>query len=98
MLKRNRLISVIVAVAMAIGLVSSAVFVIENSNHKCTGVDCQVCDHVKLNLKAFDNQTPKPESVLAVLTVAWAIVLVLGCRANNVKTDTLINLKIKLSN
>ncbi|MGN0458774.1 MAG: hypothetical protein ACI4IL_07385 [Eubacterium sp.] len=98
MLKRNRIISVIVAVAMAIGLVSSALFIIENSEHNCLGEDCQVCAQINLNLKLFDNQTPKPENALLTISFVWIVVLTLGCIKDNIKADTLISLKIKLSN
>ena len=98
MTKRNRIIAIIVAVAMAIGLVSSALFVVENANHKCTGTDCQICDQINLSLKAFDNQTPKPEEAMAIVCVVWALVLALGLTKNIVKVDTLVDLKTKLSN
>lgn len=98
MIKRSRIISIIIAVAMAIGLISVTFFIIENSEHQCTGSDCQICAQVNLNLKTFNNQMPKPETVLSVISVFWAMVLILGCKKNRVKTDTLINLKTKLSN
>lgn len=98
MTKRNRIIAIIVAVAMAIGLVSSALFVVENANHNCTGTDCQICDQINLSLKLFDNQTPKPEEATAIICVSWALVLALGLTKNIVKVDTLVDLKTKLSN
>lgn len=98
MSKRNRIIAIIVAVAMTIGLVSSALFVVENANHKCNGTDCQICDQINLSLKLFNNQTPKPEEAMAIVCIAWALVLALGLTKNIVKVDTLIDLKTKLSN
>lgn len=98
MLKRSRIISVILAVAIAIGLVSSALFVVEKSEHKCSGVDCQICAQVNFSLKAFNNQTPRPETALSMVSVFWIMVLALGCKNNKVKIDTPINLKTKLSN
>lgn len=98
MLKRSRIISVIVAVAMVIGLVFSSLFIVENSEHKCSGADCKICAQVNLSLKTFNNQTSKPETVLSVISVFWAMVLILGCKNNSAKADTLIDLKTKLSN
>lgn len=96
--KHSRIISVIMAVAMVIGLVSSALFVVENSEHKCSGMDCQICAQVNVSLKALNNQTPKPEIAFSVFAVSWTIVLIFGCIHNYFKVDTLINLKTKLSN
>ncbi len=98
MTKRNRIIAIIVAVAMAIGLVSSALFVVESANHKCTGSDCQICDQINLSLKLFDNQTPKPEEAMAIICVFWALVLTLGLIKYVVKVNTPVDLKVKLSN
>lgn len=98
MTKRNRVIAIIVAVAMAIVLVSSALFVVENANHKCNDTDCQICYQINSSLKLFDNQTPKPEEAMAIICVVWALVLALGLIKNIVKVDTLVDLKTKLSN
>lgn len=98
MTRRYRIIAIIVAVAMAIGLALSALFVVENANHKCTGTDCQICDHISLSLKEFNNQTPEPEDTMAIICVCWALVLALGLTKNIVMVDTLVDLKTKLSN
>lgn len=98
MSKRNRFVAIIIAVAMAIGLVSSAIYVIDSSEHKCSGIDCQLCERVQTNLKHFNNQTPKPEKAVLLLSTAWVLVLVLGCKENIVRLSTLVELKTKLSN
>lgn len=98
MKKHNKITSVILAAAMIIGLVFPSLFIAENSEHKCSGVDCQICAQVNSSLKAFNNLIPKPETVLEIISVFWVMVLVLGIKNHTVKTDTLIDLKIKLSN
>lgn len=98
MQKHNKITSVILAAAMIIGLVFPSLFIAENSEHKCSGVDCQICAQVNLSLKVFNNLVPKPENALALISVFWVMVLVLGVKNHTVKTNTLIDLKIKLSN
>lgn len=95
---KKRIIAFVVAVAMAIGLVSSVVFIAENAEHNCSGVDCQICDLVQSNLKFFDNQTPNPNAPVYTLVVFWALVLVIGLKHKVCKMDTLVSLKTKLSN
>lgn len=81
---RNRITSVILVISMIIGLVFSSLFIFENSEHKCTGADCQICAQVNSSLKAFNNQTQKPKSALSIISVFWAVVLILGYKNNKI--------------
>lgn len=58
---KKKVISVIVALAMTVGLVSSCVFIAESIEHSCRGVECQVCTQVRSSLNSFNNLTQAPE-------------------------------------
>lgn len=83
---------------MIIGLVFTSVFIAENSEHQCSGIDCQICAHVNSGIKTFNNLITKPENALAIVSLFWVAVLVIGIKNSAVSSDTLIDLKIKLSN
>lgn len=98
MAKLHKLTALITAIAIVIVVFFSALFIAENSEHKCSGVDCQICEQVQLKLRLFNNQTPKPEDSLIILAVVWCVVLTLGYKTNIISSKSLIELKTKLSN
>lgn len=93
----NKLTALLLTIAVTTVMLFSALFIAENNEHNCTGNDCQICEQVQLKLKVFNNQTPKPEDAIIILSIIWSAVLVLGIKTKNVSNLTLIDLKTKLS-
>lgn len=93
----NKLTALLLTIAVTTVMIFSALFIAENNEHNCTGNDCQICEQVQLKLKVFNNQIPKPEEAIIILSIIWSAVLVLGIKTKNVSNLTLIDLKTKLS-
>lgn len=98
MLKAKKCLSAAFAVIIALSFVLSALFVVFEAEHDCSGDDCQICQSVNTCLRLFDNTTPKPESSGFVAALAFALVLVLGAVLLGGRSENLITLKVKLSN
>ncbi|MBR3149463.1 MAG: hypothetical protein IKF64_04760 [Eubacterium sp.] len=91
-------ISAALAVIIALTFVLSVLFVVFESEHNCSGDDCQICQTVGNCLKILDNTTPKPETAVLSVAVIFALVLVLGTVMLRADSENLITLKVKLSN
>ena len=98
MSKSRKYLAVFMAVVMAAVFALSVFFVISESEHNCSGDDCQICQAVNLCLKAFDNTTPKPAASALSAVMCFALVLVIGAVSVCLTDKNLITLKVKLSN
>lgn len=98
MLKSRRLIALVTAAVFAIAFCFSVLFIAEEAEHNCAGGDCQICEQINVCLHFFDNFTPKPNSAFLALVISFSVVLCLGFAVEGKKLNTLVNLKVKLSN
>ena len=94
---KKRIIAFAVALAMAFAMAFSVFFIAHNSEHNCTGDDCQICAQINNCIRSLNNITPKPENAEAFISVAFALILVIGAvvKLNNKKS--LVDLNVKLS-
>ena len=94
---KKRIIAFAVALAMAFAMAFSVFFIAHNSEHNCSGDDCQICAQINNCIRSLNNITPKPESMEALIPVAFALVLAIGAvvKLNNKKS--LVDLNVKLS-
>ena len=95
---KKRLLAGLTALAFCLFVLFSSAFLIVESNHGCTGVDCQVCTLMRLCAHLL-------ESVAVALTAAapvWAMVCCgAPCLLRSAATRparSLVTLKVKLSN
>lgn len=99
MYKSRKTVAFILSAFMLVTFLFSLVFVAVESDHDCTGKnDCQICEQIKNCLHIFDDNSPKPESNTLIFNAVFAVVLCIGFAAFAKKLNTLINLKVKLSN
>ncbi len=99
MYKSKKTVAFLLSALMLVTFLFSLVFVAVESDHNCTGKnDCQICEQIKICLHIFNDNAPKPETNTIVIYAVFAVVLCIGFAAFAKKLNTLINLKVKLSN
>lgn len=98
MTKHKRLIAFVVAAAIVFAMAFSVLFIVCNEKHDCTGgVDCQICQQIRAGVENFLHHTPKPQNTVLLVTISYALLLVIGKVLQRSVLDTLISLKVKLS-
>lgn len=96
--KRTRVLALILALTVVFAVLFSTIFIAVKSHHDCDGEHCEVCYQIEVcenTLKTLSDAILLV-SVVAVLTycfVAWLQAMTIGKRI-----ETLVTLKVKLSN
>jgi len=96
--KKKRIIAFITAFAMAFALIFSVFFIAHNSQHKCSGNDCEICAQINLCIGKLNKITPKPETEGFAVLLAFAVISVIGAVHSAANRKSLTQLKVKLSN
>ena len=96
MRKSKRMIALFAAFLFAAALLIPSLFVVLESNHDCTGVDCRICAQVTVCMHLFDGVTPE-EVHAALVFRCFVVAICIGILAATRKPHTLIQLKVKLS-
>ncbi len=98
MRKRNRILSLVLAVSVAFVMLFSVFYIAVNSDHDCAGENCQVCCQISACKNIL--KTLSECACIAAFTVAAVYVLIrlIELSASSVATDTLVTLKVKLTN
>ena len=96
--KRNRIAALLLAVTILVIMLYSAFFVAVEADHDCVGEGCPICYQVD----ACQNTLKSLSLAVCVTAVAVAFTYIL-CRCislctDNAQRDTLVSLKVKLSN
>ena len=98
MTAKKRIAALILAFAMVFAMAFSVFFIAHNSEHNCSGEDCQICAQINLCINSLNNLVPKPEKAQACLAAVFMLVLVIGIAENSFIRKSLVDLNIKLSN
>lgn len=79
-------------------MIFSVIFIAEESKHNCTENDCQICYQINSCLTVLNTISPKPAFyAMAVLSCCFvALIVFLHDNFNN--KESLVSLKVKLSN
>lgn len=97
MTKRNRMIAILFIMMLLFVRLFSAVFIIAESNHECTGEDCRVCYQISV----CQNVLKTLSSAVVAVSIGAALTYILVCLIfTAIRTythTTLITLKVKLS-
>lgn len=97
MTKRKRLISVFLAFSVIFVILFSAVYIASESNHECTDGECIVCLHINMCKNAFTVF----KFIIASVFIFKAMFRLVSSISENIasafKANTLVSLKVKLS-
>jgi hypothetical protein len=98
MAKKNKILALIIAFVMLCSIAFSAIFIVDKSGHICSGNDCQICYQIGSCLSTLNNITPKPNSFFELIVACFSVVLLIGFTKEILDKNSLISLKVKLSN
>ena len=98
MTKKFRFMTRLLAVVLAVVMLSSAVYIAVDADHDCSGEDCAICHQIGVceNLLKTLGLAGAAAAVTTALTYALCRAI-LPC-AERLGTGTLVSLKVKLSN
>ncbi len=92
-----RIISVMLCIVMVFSIVLSAAFIINFTDHECTGDDCEICYHIHTCEQTL-KKLAIGASVLAGIVTIRIVSALIPVLSHNVRfRDTLISMKVKLS-
>lgn len=98
MKKHTRFLAVLLALAVAFVMLSSAVYISANADHDCIGEGCQIC----YNISGCENTLKNLSTAVSVIAVAVMLIdclcMMIDHPAKTVSVCTLVTLKVKLSN
>ncbi len=98
MQNNRRIIALFTVLIFTLALVFPVLYIINETDHNCSGIDCQICEQVNVCMHFFDNFTPDPNEGIFILSACFAVVFCIGSVVVSKKLNTLVNLKVKLSN
>lgn len=97
MKKNARLTALTLAAILAAVMLFSVLFVAAEADHDCSGEDCAVCFQINICVKTLESCTRAVASAaVAAFVCAAAAVSVCACMAA-AENDSLVTLKVKLS-
>ncbi len=98
MKKHKRLFAALLVLAVAIVVLSSAVYIAVQADHDCTGTDCQICYHIASCQQTLKQAALTGSAAAAAAAVIYVLCGGLLCPARLFVSCTLVSLKVKLSN
>ncbi len=98
MTKKFRFLTGLLAVVLAVVMLSSAVYIAVEADHDCSGEDCAICHQIGVCENLL--KSLGLAGAVAAITAAFTYTVckaILPC-AETIDTLTLVSLKVKLSN
>ena len=94
---KQRIVSIAAALMLIISLVSSVTFSAVEANHDCIGESCPICIQIKGCENTLKNLVFTVSGCKAALAVVFFVCLIVKKAYTVFCADTLISLKVKLS-
>ena len=95
--KNERLIAGFAGLVFAVAIVASFTFIIQNCHHECTSEHCSICREIHAcenNLNIFTGNVSTNYTAVTFITSETFII---GCVCSIDLSNTLVSLKVKLS-
>ncbi len=98
MAKHKRIAAAILAAALVLVMLGSALFIVEESGHDCIGEGCSVCFQLSVCRNALKNLCLAVFVAAVAAGVLYALAMGADPRREPDFSDTLVTMKVKLSN
>lgn len=96
--KKSRLFAALLAVLFVLSASVSAAFLVKEANHRCTNhTDCQICHTMQLCLNNLSNPGTVSSAAGSAQALRFFGLLAAAVLLAGAKSETLVSLKIKLS-
>ena len=97
MTKKFRFMVRLLAVVLAVVMLSSAVYLAVEADHDCSGDDCAICRQISICENLLKSLGLAGAAAVFAAAVRYALCSVIPSCAELVRTSTLVSLKVKLS-
>lgn len=92
-----RIVSVLLCIVMAFAIVLSAAYIIEFTDHECTGDDCEICYHITICEQTLKKLAIGISVFARIIAMRIVSALIPALYYAVCCGDTLISMKVKLS-
>ena len=97
MTKKKRIIFLVVAVAAFFVMLYSALYIAAEANHDCVGENCPICYQISVCENALKNLSSAVCAVAFAAAVTYTLCRSISACAEVTPSDTLVLLKVKLT-
>ena len=97
MTKKFRFMVRLLAVVLAVVMLSSAVYIAVKADHDCSGDDCAICRQISICENLLKSLGLAGAAAVFAAAVRYALCRIIPSCAELVRTFTLVSLKVKLS-
>lgn len=98
MCKNKKVLALILSLAIVFVLLFSVFYIAKEAHHTCVGDNCPICQEIEVCLQALNNIGSALIIILSVLVISHCLVNSVTAISNENVLNTLVNLKVKLTN
>lgn len=98
MSNRKKILSAAVAFVMIFSIAFSVLFIAAEAEHSCPLSDCRICRQINACLNLLNSISPDADTAIISSAVVFAVLLIIGVIMHSAVNNTLIQMKVKLSN
>lgn len=95
--KRNRIISLLIAVALLFVIVHCSIYVVAETNHCCVGKKCLVCYQIEICKSTLKEISVALSAVSVAVTLIYTLWKHISLSRENAQSFTLVSCKVKLT-
>ena len=96
-MKKAKRAAVVTAVVLLFAMLFSVLFIAHETEHECTGADCQVCVRLASCENSLKNISGAVTAAAALAAVCFVFIRVLLCEPVLCAASSPVSLKVKLS-
>lgn len=98
MTKKKRIVSLVLAVTVLFVVLYSTFYIAAEADHDCVGDNCPICYQIRVCQNTLKNVALAAHAAAFTTAVAYILCSVISACAEIKQSDTLVSLKVKLSN
>ena len=98
MTKKFRFMTGLLAVVLAVVMLSSAIYLAVEADHDCSGEDCAICHQINVCENLFKSIGLASSAAATVTAILYILCRIIPSCTEVARTFTLVSLKVKLSN
>lgn len=98
MIKNKKRLALIVAAVFCFAMLFSALFIIAESNHDCTGENCKICYQINVCEQTLKNLVSVVLAIIISCLIKFLYAKLNGFILLRTYSHSLVTLKVKLSN
>jgi hypothetical protein len=98
MCKNKKVLALILSLAIVFVLLFSVFYIAKEAHHTCIGDNCPICQEIEVCLQALNNIGLALIIAVSALVISYCTINSFAALSNKNVFNTLVNLKVKLTN